>query len=194
MNEVLMETVIAKVENHEKKLEELEEKFSAEGAAAELLTQFTKAIDGFKDALHDLSFPAESMKDIKGRLILTNSLLQNPPEQKVVHHHHLKRSFWIGAALFLVIVGLSVLLFDARTQINQNIESDIKYRQLRLFPDKIMAAILRKTDSLYLANPEKLRKHVIQEENHRKEQAELLQQATEKETEARQLKEKAKSK
>jgi hypothetical protein len=87
-----------------------------------------------------------------------------------------------------------VLLVNAWRRIDENRESDIKYRHLKLYTDKNIRDLIRYEDSIYLADPDVLRKYVIGEEARRKEKAELLLLSKEKEEESKQLKKKAENK
>jgi preprotein translocase subunit SecG len=109
-----------------------------------------------------------------------NTLLKQPGKQKVIHHHYMNRALWAVAILFNVVIVLIVFLSNARDQINENRESDVRYRQMKLNNDKNLRNILQQTDSLYLADPAQMTKNVIREEERRKDQAELMRQAEEK--------------
>jgi hypothetical protein len=193
MNEVLMETVITKIEMQEKKILEMQEKFKSQPELTEIISQFKSTIEGLKNMFKGISFSTEEMRELSTNLAVTNALLKKPVKQKVIHHHYTNKALWTAAILFNVVVILGVFLSNARDHINENRESDIKYRHIKLSNDKNLRNILQQTDSLYLADPAQMQKDVIREEERRKEQAELIRQAEEKENEAKQLKEKAKN-
>lgn len=193
MNDVLMETMIAKIEKQEKKILEIEEKFKNQPELKEIINQFKSTIEGLKATLQSIAFPTEEMRELSANMATTNALLKQPVKQKVIHHHYMDKALWAVAILFNVVVVLCVFLSNARDQISENRESDIKYRHIKLSNDKNLRSLLQQTDSLYFADPAQMQKDVIREEERRKEQAELIQQAEEKENEAKRLKEKAKN-
>jgi hypothetical protein len=133
------------------------------------------------------------MRELSTNLVITNTLLTQPVKQKVIHHHYMDKALWAAAVLFNVVVMLVIFLSNARGQISEKKESDIKYRHIKLSNDKDLRSILQQTDSLYFADPAQIQKDVIREEERIKEQAKLIRQAEEKENEAKRLKEKAKN-
>lgn len=191
MNEVLMETVIAKIEMQEKKILEMQEKLKSQPELIEIISQFKSTIEGVKAMFKGIAFPIEEMRELSTNLVIANALLKQPVNQKVIHHHYMNKALWAVAILFNVVVILGVFLSNARDQISENRESDIKYRHIKLSNNKNLRNILQQTDSLYFADPAQMQKDVIREEERRKEQAELIRQAEEKENEAKRLKEKA---
>lgn len=188
---MLIETFIAKIEMQEKKILELQERLKSQPELTEIISQFKSTIEGVKAMFKGIAFPTEEMRELSTDLVITNALLKQPVKQKVIHHHYMDKALWVAAILFNVVVMLVIFLSNARDQISENRESDIKYRHIKLSNDKNQRNILQQTDSLYLADPAQMQKDVIREEERRKEQADLIQQAEEKENEAKRLKEKA---
>lgn len=188
---MLMETVIAKIEMQEKKILEMQEKLKSQPELIEIISQFKSTIEGVKAMFKGIAFPIEEMRELSTNLVIANALLKQPVNQKVIHHHYMNKALWAVAILFNVVVILGVFLSNARDQISENRESDIKYRHIKLSNNKNLRNILQQTDSLYFADPAQMQKDVIREEERRKEQAELIRQAEEKENEAKRLKEKA---
>lgn len=191
---MLMETVIAKIEMQEKKILEMQEKLKSQPELIEIISQFKSTIEGVKAMFKGIAFPIEEIRELSTNLVIANALLKQPVNQKVIHHHYMNKALWAVAILFNVVVILGVFLSNARNQISENRESDIKYRHIKLSYDKNLRNILQQTDSLYFADPVQMQKDVIREEERRKEQAELIRQAEEKENEAKRLKEKAQNK
>ncbi len=188
-----METVIAKIEMQEKKILEMQEKLKSQPELIEIISQFKSTIEGLKTMFKGITFLNEEMRELSTNLAITNTLLKKPVKQKVIHHHYMNKAMWAVAILFNVVIILGVFLSNARDQISENRESDIKYRHIKLRNDKNLRNILQQTDSLYFADPAQMQEDVIREEERRKEQAELIRQAEEKENEAKRLKEKAKN-
>jgi hypothetical protein len=191
MKEVLIETMITKIEKQEKKILEIEEKLKGQPELIEIIGQFKSTMEELKTMFKGIAFPTEEMRELSTNLVIANALLKHPVKQKVIHHHYMDKALWAAAVLFNVVVILVIFLSNARDQISENRESDIKYRHIKLSNDKNLRNILQQTDSLYFADPAQMQKDVIREEERRKEQAELIRQAEQKENEAKRLKEKA---
>ena len=182
------------MENHEIRIGDLEVKAKSQPDHSNDVLQLKGEMSEVKAKVNAIAFPIKEMNELSVHLKNAITLLQNPVEQKVVHHHYLNKGFWIAIGMFLVVVILVVLLVNAWSRINENQESDIKYRHLKLYTDKNLRTLMRYEDSIYLADPDVLRKYVIGEEARRKEKAELLLLSKEKEEESKQLKKKAENK
>lgn len=194
MEQPFMEVVTNKIETQDKKIANLEQRFDDLPDASKQINEMKSEVQAVGTAVQSISFPVKEMQDLSRNLTATRDLLKQPREQKVIHYHRLDKWLWIVAILMTVVVVLVVLLTNARSRIHDNEESDIKYRHMKLSTDKNLRSVLEQEDSIYQANPDRMQENVIAEEEWRKKQAEMFQEALEKEREARELKAKAKDK
>jgi len=170
MIEVLMETVATKLESQGKKLQELEL----------LLTGICES----KQKIDSINQHLSSLTEIVAAI---------PKEKKIVHHHRLHKMVWTALASFMIATTTVFLWLNERTKNSSMKETDIKYRYIQLSRDQNSAILLRQADSLYRVNATAFRDNVIDEEQRRQDQLELLRQAAQKETEAEILKQKARA-
>jgi hypothetical protein len=194
LEDPFMDIAIKKMENHEIRIGGLEVKAKNQPDHSIDVLQLKGEMSEVKAKVNAIAFPVKEMDQLSIHLKNAITLLQNPVEQKVVHHHYLNKGLWIAIGMFLVVTVLVMLLVNAWSRINENQESDIKYRHLKLYTDKNLRTLMQYEDSIYLADPDMLRKYVIGEETRRKEKAELLLLSKEKEEESKQLKKKAENK
>ena len=89
-------------------------------------------------------------------------------------------------------VALIVLLTQAWDQSRQHRDADFKYRYLLLSDNQSLLDLLHQTDSVYLIDPGRFSRHVIQGEQERQERLENLQRLQDAKEQQRQMEEKLK--
>ena len=133
----------------------------------------------------------ESMKRLSIRMDVCTRALMVPVEQHVKHHHHLSYGLLLSAGMFIVVVFLSVWLYNSCSRFQDLTANDAKYRSLKLLPDKGLMGIVHKVDSIYNIAPTHFKDSIIKREQYLQRRLELLQIASEKEDEAKRLRRKA---
>ena len=113
-------------------------------------------------------------------------------KQKVVHHHHIPKLIWIAASLFLLLFFACSGWYNVTSRLNAYVANDTKYRYLKLNNNRNLQVLLNITDSLYLSEYN-MRDSVIETEEKNEQKLKLLQEATEKQKEADELRKKAKN-
>jgi hypothetical protein len=133
----------------------------------------------------------ESMKRLSIRLDACTRALMVPVQQRVKHHHHLSYGLLLSAGMFILVVFLSVWLHSTYSQFKDLTANDIKYRSMKLLPDKGFMGVVHRVDSIYSIDRNRFKDSIIKREQYLQKRLELLQLANEKEEKAKQLRRKA---
>src|SRR5215813_8534679 len=101
-NDVLMNTVVTKVSQHDKKIQIQEGRLLAVEKKIEGSPDLSPAIQEIKEDvsslaadLHNREFPTKDVQELRGQLKTVIPLLQNPAPSKVEHHHHIPKILWL---------------------------------------------------------------------------------------------------
>jgi hypothetical protein len=179
--EILMNTIVTKVTQHDKKIQHQQGRLEAVEKKMEGIPDHSPAIRELKGNLsalstdfHNQKFPTEDVRELKGQLKTTLSLLQKPVPSQVEHHHHVPKLLWVTAGLFLLVCLLSMGWIMTASKLVDFRVSDTKYRWLKLTVDSPALASLYQLDSLYLASSDSLQSAVTKQEALRQERLELL--------------------
>lgn len=121
---------------------------------------------------------------------LEESLLRSA-ETRIEHRHVLHKGVLIASLLFLIVIGLSLLLFNAYKSRDQYAANDIKYRYCKVTGNRNLLKLCYGADSLYKKDPVSFINAVESEEQRLIQQAEYLRLAIEKEREAKALRQRA---
>ncbi len=133
----------------------------------------------------------ESMKRLIIRLDACTRALMVPVQQRVKHHHHLSYGLLLSAGMFIVVVFLSVWLYNSYSRFRDLSANDIKYRSIKLLSGKDFTGIIHRVDSIYSLDRNRFKDSIIEREQLLQRRQELLNMANEKEDEAKQLRGKA---
>lgn len=154
-----------------------------------------QAIAGDIENLREMlrAFLEEKLQPLSQKLDKHSALLQHPVRQQVVHHHHVTKITWIAAGLFLALALACCGWYMTGKKLNDFRANDTKYRYLKLLENQSLRRLLYQTDSIYQIQSG-LRDSVISKEEEIKHKLEMLQQASDKEQEAKELRKKAKGK
>src|SRR3990170_8086584 len=153
MSDILLSTVVDKVNAQEKKIAEMQGTLKNVPGHAEEIRQIKKEVVDLKTTVKDISFPTKEMRELSTKLTESISLLRQPVTNKVLHHHYVPKSIWIAAVLF---IGLAVVCSGWYMTINSLSKykaNDTKYRFLKLNNNKSLQQLLFITDSLYRIDP-----------------------------------------
>lgn len=108
MNEVLIGSLIDKVDAQENQINELREKLNHIPANTEVVMLFEKALKGLKEDIKKLSFPEKEMRQLAATLETIKILLKQPVKKEIIHHHYTAKTIWIAAVLFLIVGLISI--------------------------------------------------------------------------------------
>lgn len=186
MNEVLLASLIDKVDAQDRKIEDLDKKTDQIPSYNQVLNQVKTGFEGVRSDVKKISFPEKQMLELSGRLETCIELLRRPGEQKIIHHHHVPKTIWITAALFLVLCLISTGWYTTYSHLELYKANDTKYRYLKLEADGGLLKWMKVVDSLYLVDT-KMRDSVIAREEQNQRDFEMMQKAKQMEDEAREL-------
>lgn len=189
MNEVLLASLIDKVDAQDRKIEDVNKKTDQISSFDEVLNQVKKGVEGVRSDVKKISFPEKQMLELSRRLVTCIELLKRPVEQKIIHQQHVPKTIWIAAALFLVLCFTSTGWFTTYNNLELYKASDTKYRYLKLKCSGGLSKWLSFIDSLDRADP-KMREFVIAKEEQNERDFEIKQKALQMENEAREFKKK----
>lgn len=116
MNEVLIGSLIDKVDAQERKIglqenqiNELREKANHIPDNAEAVHQFKTALEGLRADIKKLAFPEKEMRQMSATLeTIKILLLKEPVKKEIIHHYYSTKTIWIAAALFLIVCLISI--------------------------------------------------------------------------------------
>jgi len=196
MNEVLIGSLIDKVDAQERKIgiqesqiNELREKASTTPEITEAVSQFKTALEGLRADIKKLSFPEKEMRQLSANLETTMLILKQPVKKEITHHHHATKTIWIAAALFLIVCLVSTGWYNTYKNLEMYKANDTKYRYVKLYGWPSLNRWLGQIDSAYIVNGN-MRKAVIAREELNQRNFEMMQKSAELEKEAKELKHK----
>src|SRR4051794_10736628 len=96
MDEILLDSVIDKVDAHDKKIGELSERIQQTPNYQDAFVRIEDTINELRSDVQKITFPEKEMREFSGRLIVGINLLKQPVEQKILHHHHVHKIIWIS--------------------------------------------------------------------------------------------------
>ena len=116
MNEVLIGSLIDKVDAQERKIglqenqiNELREKVNTTPDNSEAVSQFKTALEGIRTDIKKLAFPEKEMRQMSATLeTIKILLLKEPVKKEIIHHYYSTKIIWIAAALFLIVCLISI--------------------------------------------------------------------------------------
>lgn len=157
---------------------------------ANTLHHIHSTVDEIKDKMQQASYPIQEMQQISMSLETNLQQLKQPLQQQVVHHHHATKVIWATAALFLVVCLLLTGWYHTANKLDLYEANDTKYRYLKLEGNIAVAHWCRIADSMFIADTN-LRNVVLQKEEEKQTNMEMLQRAIEMEEEAEKLRQQA---
>lgn len=196
MNEILLGTVIDKVDAYEKKISgqekqmnELKEKVTNMGNNSEILSIIKTEMEQILTAIQKQSFLEKGLRQLHLDIITNTELLKQPVKKEVIPHSYAAKAIWIAAALFLILCLMSAGWITTAGKLNMYKANDTKYRYLKLQDNETLNTWLSLTDSLHLMDAT-MRNTVIAKEDENQKNLEIMQKALKMEKEAKKLKQK----
>lgn len=190
MIEVLMETVVAKLESQEKKLNQLQNSLSELSSFRDSVDAIYKALQIANAKINLISNHNKELSDLSFKLQAINENFVRLKERKRSRSHYLHKAILVSGTLFIIITTLAVLLLQERSKVKNLLEVDIKYRYLKVSGNQSVNKLLKQCDSLYIYDPRGMEESIIQKEQGLVEMTESLQQSEQKEIKAKQPKRK----
>ena len=189
MNEVLLGSLVDKVDAQDRKIEDLNKKIDKIPSYDRVISEFKIGIEGLRSDLQKKSFPEKEMSELSERIVTGIQIFKHPVEQKIIHQHHIQKSSMIAAALFLVLCLVLTGWFTTYSKLELYKANDTKYRYVKLQSTAGLSKWLSFIDSLYQADA-KIREFVIAKEEQNQRDFETMQKALQMENDAKELKKK----
>jgi hypothetical protein len=196
MNEVLIGSLIDKVDAQERKIEgqenqinQLREKVNITPNNPEAVGQFKTTLEGLRTDIKKLSFPEKELRQLHTDIITNTELLRQPVKKEIIYDYHSRKAIWIAGALFLILCLMSAGWIMTADKLNKYKANDTKYRYLKLQDNDTLNTWLNLIDSLFLMDGN-IRNTVIAQENQNRRNLEIMQKALKMEKEAKELKQK----
>ncbi len=127
MNEILFQTMIDKVDAHERKIEEIQEKVEQLPNYIEVLNLIKSRADETLSHVQKIFFPEKEMCELSANLVTGVALLKQPVKQEIII-----KTIWITAGLFLIVCLIASALYLTADKLNMYKANDTKYRYLKL--------------------------------------------------------------
>jgi len=182
-SEIMLDAVVEKVENQQKRMQTQEEKLTLVEKKVNAIPDHSKDIGEVKTSFRDLLAVSKSQNTLMSKIEVfifslktATDILQHPAESRVQHHHHIPKITWVTAVLFLVLCLVCTGWYMTANNSAQYQANDIKYRRLKLVVDSASHQYLVRLDSIYLADPDKMRNNVIEQERLKQKRLELIDQ------------------
>jgi hypothetical protein len=192
MNEILLGSLVDKVDAQDRKIEDLNRKIDQTPNYEELLSQFKTGFEGLRIDVQKISFPEKEMFELSERLATSIDLFKRPVEQKIIQCVEITKVIWITAALFLIVCLVSTAWFTTYNKVELYKANDTKYRYLKLNASSALSKWLSFIDSVNNTDP-KMREFVIAKEAQNQKDFEMMQKALQMEYDAKELKKKVHS-
>jgi hypothetical protein len=191
MSEVLLETIIEKLESLETLLLKESNVSKDNSAQLALLKEVSLLKSKFILLVDQLKANEEKMTALMKEMSALSFKLSTPLENNIRHYHHFHKGLLVAVAFFVLSACFLygwITCSNAKEQFEAN---DMKYRFLKMNGNTSLLKLTHDTDSSYFANKNDFARKVVQAEERLAEQAEMLRLAGEKEKEARELMQRA---
>ena len=190
MDDILMKSVIEKVEAQENKIGEIEAGIKNIPDNTVGIADVKNAVKSIKEIAESISFPIQEMRELSKAIIEVRDRLNRPVTSTVQHHHYIPKIIWLCIVLFVSLAVVCTGWYMTANTLTEYKANDTKYRYLKLNSNKSLLDLLYRTDSLFRTDAG-LRDSVIQQEEENQRIFEMLQKANNMEREAEELKRKA---
>ncbi|TXJ27722.1 MAG: hypothetical protein E6Q24_07795 [Chitinophagaceae bacterium] len=190
MDDILMKSVIEKVEAQENKIGEIEAAIKNIPDNTVGIADVKNAVKSIKEIAESISFQIQEMRELSKAIIEVRDRLNRPVTSTVQHHHYIPKIIWLCIVLFVSLAVVCTGWYMTANTLTEYKANDTKYRYLKLNSNKSLLDLLYRTDSLFRTDAG-LRDSVIQQEEENQRIFEMLQKANSMEREAEELKRKA---
>ena len=182
-NEVLMETIIVKLDHHDEKIQTQDQNI---GALQEIvkntydprraLEEIKTGIQGISTSVKSQQFPTRQIERLSTQLETAMIFFKHPIETRTQHHHHFTGIIWATAGLFLILCLVCTGWYMTADSLKAYKANDTKFRNLKLTAPVSLLQHLWQLDSDYLRDPDKMRSYVTEQERLRQQKQELAEQ------------------
>ena len=180
MNEVLLQTIIEKLEAMEIALL----KQSDPTKDCESLNVLARLMKSLQSEIMKLSSEyrtnTDCVTDLSNQINTLRSNYINPEQNQVKHIHHFHKQIWVSVSLFIVSLLFAYGWINCHNEKKQFEANDIQYRFWKANGNVSLLKIIYKTDSLYNLDQDGFTKEVLRAEHKIAEQEKMHRFADEK--------------
>jgi hypothetical protein len=171
MNDIIIETVVEKVNAHEHRLNEqqksvqtMNETISTLKSQSELVDKMIETINQLQAGLAKLNLPVSEMEKLKSTIALNNHLLQSPTQQKIIHVHTGGKMLWslIGATVLIILLVIGWI--NTWGSLKQYRMHDMCWRYLKIHLETKQLQSLQNIERQYQQDPDEMTGKVEQQE------------------------------
>ncbi len=173
MNQVLLETIVEKLEGLEISLLKENKSGNDEAMQKDLLKEIKLFQSEIAKFAAQFKVSNEKIDGLSKNIIVLNSKLKKGVSEQINHKHHLHKGIWIAIGSFitsLIFLYGWINCYNTKKVFEAN---DIKYRYLKVNGNTVLLKLLYHTDSLYNLNKEFFIKRVVEKEGDLVQQMQL---------------------
>ena len=171
MDELIIDTIIDKVNAGEKRLDanekliaDMDKKLYGSKDQSANQKQILELIKQLQEGMKEVKWPVKEIAEMSFRLRQNNDFLANPKKTKQVVFHTAGKLAWIITGLFIVIISLVIQLLNISNNLDQYKMNDLMWRYIKLSNNSQNLEYLQSVERMYLTSPEKMKILVEKEE------------------------------
>src|SRR4051794_35337922 len=107
MSEVLLHSMIDKMDAGEKKIDQLIELIRNLPSKTQISEQIKSSAEAVRSEFQKSTFPIEEMRQISVDMETSAAVFKQPVKQEIVYHHYASKVIWATAALFLLVCAMT---------------------------------------------------------------------------------------
>jgi hypothetical protein len=178
MDNILVETIIEKVDGHEKRLfqneiilKNMEEGMSDISGLGANIKKLEEVVGQVQERMSEKIWPIEKLNELSLRLKMNNDLLLNPVKTKTKVVHTAGKLGWVILFLSCFVIFLTIGLFETVRMLHQNQMNDLLWRYVKVTNKDQNLEYLQAIEKHYLKNPESMKAFIEQEELNQTQQS-----------------------
>ena len=180
MNEVLLQTIVEKLEALEISLLKQSEP-AKDGESSKALTSVIKSVQSELMKLRsECRTNTDCVTNLSKEIDTLRLNFADPKQNQVKHIHHFHEQIWISLSLFIVSLLCAYGWMNCHIEKKQFEANDIKYRFWKANGNASLLKIIYRTDSLYELDKNNFEDQVLEVEHQIKEQVKKYRLAGEK--------------
>jgi hypothetical protein len=180
MSEVLLQTIVEKLEALEIALLKPDNPRKIEEASSELTTAFESVQSGLRKLNAEARKNNDCVNNLSKEINALSLNFFNHKQNQVKHIHHLHKHIWISLTLFMISLLFAYGWIDCITEKKQFEANDIQYRFWKANGNTSLLKIIYHTDSLYNRDKTNFTNKVLQAEHKIAERTKIERLAGEK--------------
>jgi CHASE3 domain sensor protein len=179
MDQLLIDTIIDKLDLNEKRLDQNEEHLAEIDQTligisdqTENLKKVAAIVKRLQDSMMEVKWPVDEINKMSFRLNINNGLLANPVKTKQTVVHNLGNLLWLITGLSAIVISLSLWLINITERMDQYKTNDLLWRYIKVTANSQYREYLQTLEQGHAEDPDKMKSFVDQEELNQKQVAE----------------------